>query len=982
MAKKTARSCRQVFVWSLLALLVVPAVVRAQVAFPGASWEERTPAQVGLDAAAIDAVANQLGGDGVIVRNGYLVKKWGNFSGRGDWASAMKPVMSTLLWFAIEEGRIASVDALVRPVVQSLLGADLVAKDRTMTWRHLADMTSGYARGEAPGQAWAYNDYAIMLYSRLLFDGVFGDTPNNAALARLAALQFEDGGLFGSRGGRGLDASPRDFARIGWLWANRGNWNGNQLLPASYFTSFMKEDVPVGLPRTSSGGSDYLGIGTVGGGSDQTAYGPGIYGFNWWFNGVCPNGNRAWPAAPADTFQANGHWGVEVITVIPSLGLVAACRGNWGQFAPGDAGASMNQLLGQLAGAVLPDTPEVNISGTWVASGRSYQWGWLAVGKPQYIDRGYTFRQVPASYRGLWYLQTANDDKLETTAEFIRFTVDRPATVYLAYDARVGNRPGWLNGWQDTGAQLVTEDTSFTMLARDFDSGEVVLGGNACPADACSMYSVVVADRAQHDYLPGQIVVDPRHPSRMIYQGRNNSVGPRPVVFCGPGDPEDFFYNDTQANLDLLVDRGARCTYITAYLQDFGGGNPGSGSVLEQTLDGWDALITTLENAGVITVFFFFDDSQPLPADWQDAVDRIVNRLEHHPLLIWSVAEEYSESLSSSEVAAVAARIRAADDHDHVVGVHQLSGTTFDFNSNPDLQMFLMQLPHQSPDGVHASLLAAGSDTAGAKILNMAEMADHGQLDRTTVRRVNWAAIMGGASAVQVIWMGRASDDATWNEPGRYQDCAVLMDFFEATDVNSMSPRDDLACGGTRWVLADPGHSYIAYAYGLAGDMCLKNMTAGSYDFTWLDAGSGVTVEQTGVEVAAGDASWPKPDNIGAELAVWIRPAPAVEPDGGGPDGDGGLDGGGDADGGGVHDGDEGLPDGGRDAADEQGGADDNGPDGAAGDDAATADGSGEGDGEQVTAGGCGCSAAGAGSGGWLVLLVLLAGWLPTARRR
>ena len=136
MAKKTARSCRQVFVWSLLALLVVPAVVRAQVAFPGASWEERTPAQVGLDAAAIDAVANQLGGDGVIVRNGYLVKKWGNFSGRGDWASAMKPVMSTLLWFAIEEGRIASVDAerLQKGIVLQRLPKDLPAHrvDRTL----------------------------------------------------------------------------------------------------------------------------------------------------------------------------------------------------------------------------------------------------------------------------------------------------------------------------------------------------------------------------------------------------------------------------------------------------------------------------------------------------------------------------------------------------------------------------------------------------------------------------------------------------------------------------------------------------------------------------------------------------------------------------------------------------------------------------------------------------------------------------------
>ncbi|NOZ88062.1 MAG: hypothetical protein GXP49_17740 [Deltaproteobacteria bacterium] len=377
--------------------------------------------------------------------------------------------------------------------------------------------------------------------------------------------------------------------------------------------------------------------------------------------------------------------------------------------------------------------------------------------------------------------------------------------------------------------------------------------------------------RASAGYMQGQIRLDPDNPSRMIYHGIKVNGRPKPVVFCGPGDPEDFFYNNTEANLELLISKGARCTYITAYLQDFGGGNPGSGQALDQTLDQWDSLINRLEQAGIITVFFFFDDSQPLPNDWQDSIDRIVNKLEHHKLLIWSVAEEYSEKLSKAQVAAVAARIRAADDHDHVVGVHQLQGTSFDFNDNDDLEMFLMQLPKDSPDQAHADILSAHRNTSGRKILNMAELKDHAKLNRTTVRRLNWASIMAGASAVQVLWMGRASDDPSWNDQSKYDDCGVLTDFFEETDVNTMSPHDELASGGTRWVLASPGKSYIAYAFDLQGDLGIKGLEEGVYDFTWLDVVTGNEVEQTGVSIPAGDHAWPKPEGMGNELALWLR---------------------------------------------------------------------------------------------------------------
>ena len=307
------------------------AALAGETVFPQREWLVRSPEQANLDAARLDAFATRIGGDGVVVRDGYLVKTWGDPAKRCDWASASKPVMSTLLFFAVEEKRIPSVDAQVRPWVRRRWpGKDLIEKDYTMTFHHLADMTSGYARAEKPGTHWAYNDYAIKLYASLLTT-VFEQTLDGALGERLSALGFEDGGVFGSRGGFGVDASPRDFARIGLFWMHRGRWEDRQLLPQQYFDVCMKPDVPTDLPRTKEAGTEYLGIGTHGGGGDQSALGPGVYGFNWWFNEEVPGTDRLLtPGLPRDTVQANGHWGKEVMIIIPSLRLVAAARGNWG----------------------------------------------------------------------------------------------------------------------------------------------------------------------------------------------------------------------------------------------------------------------------------------------------------------------------------------------------------------------------------------------------------------------------------------------------------------------------------------------------------------------------------------------------------------------------------------------------------------------------------------------------------------------------
>lgn len=374
----------------------------------------------------------------------------------------------------------------------------------------------------------------------------------------------------------------------------------------------------------------------------------------------------------------------------------------------------------------------------------------------------------------------------------------------------------------------------------------------------------------QSNDMTGQIIVDPNNPTRMIYKDVEVDGRPKAVTFVGPGDPEDMFYNGKQTDVDFLIAKGARSTYVTAVLQDFGGGDPGTGAALDAKLDEWENYITQMENAGIITVFFFFDDSQALTSNWQELVDKAVAKFKHHKLFIWSVAEEYGEALSQAEVSQVAARIKQQDDNNHVVAVHQNNSNTFDFASDANIDMFAMQLNNLTVNQLHDNV--KDSNVAGTKILNMAEAQDHAKQDRATVRQWNWAAVMGGASGVQVVWMGRASDDPAWNEQEKYDDCKNLMDFMELTDVNNMSNNDALAHDGTLWVLADTDNdSYIAYARALAGGMGVKGLGAGTYTLKWIDCAAGTIVDQTDVAVAGGDTSFSKPGAIGNELAVWIR---------------------------------------------------------------------------------------------------------------
>jgi CubicO group peptidase (beta-lactamase class C family) len=333
------------------------------VIYPGADWQKRTPAEMGLSAVKCKALAALVGGHGCVVRHGYLVYTWGDPSHSGDIASAVKPIISTLLLRAVQRGKVKSFDAPVaefEPRLRTLGGG----KGAAITWRHLASHTSGYGLGEAPGQAYAYNDFALALYYDTLTRQVYRQDGTRVLKEQLGdVLGFQDRYTFEAFGPRRpgrLAFSVRDLARFGLLYLRGGRWRDKQILSPELVRLALSSPVRADMPRTrGQAGPMLAGQRSLGGGKDQTPVGPGYYSFNWWLNRTDRDGRRLYVDAPPDTYAAVGHGGERALWVIPSLDLIVAWNDspiNDHDASPGNAQTKCNQVARLLRQAVRRQT--------------------------------------------------------------------------------------------------------------------------------------------------------------------------------------------------------------------------------------------------------------------------------------------------------------------------------------------------------------------------------------------------------------------------------------------------------------------------------------------------------------------------------------------------------------------------------------------------------------------------------------------------
>jgi CubicO group peptidase (beta-lactamase class C family) len=334
--------------------------VAATATWPGARWETRAPAALGLGPDALEALSRHVGGRGCVVRHGALAYSWGDPAASSDVASAFKPLLSVLLLVAVQEGRLPGVDARVAEVEPRLLELNR-GKDAAITWRHLAMQTSGYGLAERPGAAYAYNDYALTFYFDTLMDRVFRTNATEVLRTRLAGpLQFEDPCTFNAFGphnrpGR-LALSCRDFARFGLLVLRGGRWRDRALVRPELLRLAISSPLPADFPRTGGQEAPMLpGQRTMGGKRNLTPVGPGYYSFNWWLNGTNAAGQRLFPGAPPDAFAASGHGGKRVLFLVPSLDLIVCWNDSPIQdhdTSPGNPGTRMNQAVRRILACV------------------------------------------------------------------------------------------------------------------------------------------------------------------------------------------------------------------------------------------------------------------------------------------------------------------------------------------------------------------------------------------------------------------------------------------------------------------------------------------------------------------------------------------------------------------------------------------------------------------------------------------------------
>lgn len=323
-----------------------------QVMYPGKTWQSVSPEAVGLQPGKLGELEKLVQGRGCVIRYGRMAYSWGDPAQSGDIASAVKPIISTLMLMAVRRGLLKSPDSPVADVVPGLRQLN-GGKDGAITWRHLGSQTSGYGLVEKPGAAYAYNDFALALYYDALVERVFKRDGTDVFRELIAGpIGFEDPYRFGPAGERGggrLSVSVRDLARFGLLYLREGRWNEAQVLPQGLVRDALSSVLAARTPRTSGKDAPMLpDQRTLGGGKDQTPTGPGYYSFNWWVNKIGPGGKRLCVDGPPDLYFASGHWGKRVLLVIPSLALVAA----WNDSTiedhsemPGNPDAALNRAI-------------------------------------------------------------------------------------------------------------------------------------------------------------------------------------------------------------------------------------------------------------------------------------------------------------------------------------------------------------------------------------------------------------------------------------------------------------------------------------------------------------------------------------------------------------------------------------------------------------------------------------------------------------
>lgn len=259
-------------------LFVTPICARSGFAqpYPGAAWTQLAPAQSGWSPtalAAAEAHARELGSTAVIVvQHGAIVASWGETDANILLNSARKSLASALIGIAVAERKI-DLNATIAQLGLDDIPPALTDDEKQATVQQLLQARSGIyhpanyetpdmaARRPArsshpPGTFWYYNNWDFNVLGTIL-EHATGASIFETFKRRIAipiGMQDFDPAACRYTGGPNsmhpaylFYASARDLARFGLLYLNHGNWDGRQIVPASWVADSTRAYLSIGV---------------------------------------------------------------------------------------------------------------------------------------------------------------------------------------------------------------------------------------------------------------------------------------------------------------------------------------------------------------------------------------------------------------------------------------------------------------------------------------------------------------------------------------------------------------------------------------------------------------------------------------------------------------------------------------------------------------------------------------------------------------
>jgi CubicO group peptidase (beta-lactamase class C family) len=250
-----------------------------------------------------------------IIRHGYIVFEKNYFPVDSNFPRAVysvtKSILSALIGIAVREKYIGNIDQKLIEFFPELKNATEDSEINTITLRHLLTLSDGLASNDmddyfsssiasrklrnSPGKELFYNSLSPQILSIIItkttglkaFD--FGKKHLFEPLG-ISKMRWEEAYGY-SKGASGITLTTRDMAKIGYLYLNKGSWEGKQILPEEWVIESTRVEINVPDVPFFSTKLDY--------------------GFLWWIHSV----------GDYDAFSAIG-WGGQYITVVPAVDLV------------------------------------------------------------------------------------------------------------------------------------------------------------------------------------------------------------------------------------------------------------------------------------------------------------------------------------------------------------------------------------------------------------------------------------------------------------------------------------------------------------------------------------------------------------------------------------------------------------------------------------------------------------------------------------